>query len=90
MRTAEKHRYGLLEASGARNSTARTAPKLMDAEQAAKMLGVTTTTLYRWRKLGQGPSYIRVGIQIRYSADDLDAFIAAGRVSIRPDEAKSA
>jgi len=70
---------------------ARTTPAitLMDAEGAARRLGITTTTLYRWRRVRRGPSYIRVGSQIRYSVADLDAFVAAGRVSIHP-EAQSA
>jgi excisionase family DNA binding protein len=59
----------------------------MDAEQAARRLGITSATLYRWRKIGEGPTYIRVGHQIRYSVADLDAFVDAGRVQ---PEAKSA
>ncbi len=37
-------------------------------------------TLERWRKNGHGPAYSFVGKKIVYRRDDLEQFIAAGRV----------
>jgi hypothetical protein len=47
---------------------------------AATYLGLAPKTLSRWRWAGRGPSYTSLGSAIRYSIQDLDAFIANGRV----------
>ncbi|WFE74258.1 AlpA family transcriptional regulator [Roseinatronobacter sp. S2] len=52
------------------------APEVMTPGEAAEFLGVTTETLYRWRKDAWGPKYSQVNARIvRYLRDDLVAFL---------------
>jgi excisionase family DNA binding protein len=48
-------------------------------DKAAQHLGLSVRTLQKWRVRGGGPPYHKLGRAVRYSADDLDAFIEAGR-----------
>lgn len=51
---------------------------LIDTVQAAERLGgLKPNTLEGWRVQGIGPRYIKIGRLVRYSLDDLDAYIAA-------------
>lgn len=51
------------------------APLLTTAEVAA-ILGVAPRTVERWRNLGGGPPYVRIGKRtIRYEAAAVDAFV---------------
>lgn len=51
-------------------------PVLLDPEQAAEFLTVARQTLAKWRHLGQGPAYLRVGTRnVRYRLEDLDAWL---------------
>jgi predicted DNA-binding transcriptional regulator AlpA len=56
------------------------APEVMTPGEAAEFLGVTTETLYRWRKDAWGPRYSQVNPRIvRYLRDDLVAFLREKR-----------
>ena len=47
--------------------------------QLCDMLGVSKVTLWRWRKLGKGPSgYVLAGRQWRYDRTVVEAWIASG------------
>ena len=51
---------------------------LVSTKIAAALLGLKPNTLAIWRAGGLGPAFVRVGSRaIRYSLDDLDAYIAA-------------
>ena len=53
-----------------------TPPILLDSREAAKYLTVARQTLAKWRHLGQGPSYVRVGNRdIRYRLSALEAWL---------------
>ncbi len=53
---------------------------LLTAPQAAEHLGVPPSVLERWRGTGEGPAYIKLsGKYVRYSQEDLEAFIAQQR-----------
>jgi len=53
---------------------------LLTPAQAADALGVTSRVLERWRGCGGGPVFVRLSRKsIRYSAEDIQAFVAAGR-----------
>ena len=55
---------------------------LLSPHDASEALGVSVQTLANWRSAGRGPAYSRVGERvIRYDAEDLAAFVAAGRVT---------
>lgn len=43
--------------------------------QVAEYLGVDEKTLERWRRLGEGPPYIRAGRQVRYKPEDVEAWV---------------
>lgn len=49
---------------------------LLSAVQAGAYLGVPGATLQGWRYRGVGPTYVKIGGQIRYRKTDIDAYIA--------------
>lgn len=46
----------------------------LNVEQAARFLGVSVSTLNRWRGDRTGPEWIRLGGRVYYRAEDLRAF----------------
>ncbi|MET4130034.1 helix-turn-helix domain-containing protein [Roseovarius sp. MBR-6] len=55
-------------------------PEVMTPGEAAEFVGVTTETLYRWRKDGWGPKYSQINSRIvRYQKADLIAFLGEHR-----------
>jgi hypothetical protein len=50
----------------------------MTPEAAAKYLGVSKSTLAKWRCYGTGPEYYKIG-QVTYLKKDLDAYRAKFR-----------
>jgi len=53
---------------------------MLNEKQAASVLGCKVALLRKWRRLGGGPAFCRVGRLIRYREVDLVAFIEAHRV----------
>jgi excisionase family DNA binding protein len=51
----------------------------LSTQEAARRLGITTRTLYRFVDQGEIPAY-RMGRVIRLQANDIDAFIAGSRI----------
>lgn len=47
--------------------------------EAAARLGLAATTLTRWRWAKKGPAYHKFGGAVRYSVDDLYAFVEAAK-----------
>jgi predicted DNA-binding transcriptional regulator AlpA len=58
-----------------------TAPDWRTAEAAAHYLGVTTSTLAKYRLTGEGPKFARIGKRIAYLKEDLDAWMLSRRVT---------
>lgn len=53
--------------------------RLLTNAEAAERLGVSPRTLEDWRLRGGGPVYRKLGRRlVRYSPDDLDAFVGEG------------
>uniref|UniRef100_UPI00359C6CAF helix-turn-helix domain-containing protein n=1 Tax=Bifidobacterium adolescentis TaxID=1680 RepID=UPI00359C6CAF len=52
----------------------------MTATQVARILGVSTETLRKWRARRMCLPYVRVGRYIRYKAADVAAFVERGTV----------
>jgi len=48
-----------------------TSERLLNERQVAERLTVSVATVRRWRLLGQGPRYIKVGSAVRYRAEDV-------------------
>lgn len=53
--------------------------------QVAKMLGVTTNTLAIWRHYGRGPSYLKIGRQVRYPRELVDQFTESSLHTCNPE-----
>jgi len=49
--------------------------RLLDVEEAAEYLGLSKSTLNKWRCHGGGPQFIKMGRAIRYRISDLDDFV---------------
>jgi hypothetical protein len=55
-------------------------PRVLRTRDAARYLGLASSTLEKMRLLGNGPRFIRLGFRaIGYEVGDLDTFIDAGR-----------
>ncbi len=53
----------------------------LTTREAAAYLRLSTSTLNKWRCHGGGPEFLKLGRAIRYRREDLDAFLAARRLS---------
>ena len=54
--------------------------KLHNEKQTADYLGCTVSALRKWRLLGKGPVYRKIGRLVRYAEADLLAYLEANRV----------
>ena len=50
---------------------------LMTENEVSKRLNVSVASLRRWRLLGRGPAFLKVGSLVRYPPEDLDAWLAS-------------
>lgn len=48
---------------------------LFNDRQVAERLGVSVALVRRWRLLGQGPRYCKLGAAVRYRPEDLAAWL---------------
>lgn len=48
---------------------------LYTTPQAASYLQLATSTLEHWRLEGRGPAFVRIGKQVRYRPQDIEAFL---------------
>ena len=65
--------------------------ELLTQAALAKRWKVSPRTLERWRWLGRGPQYMKVGGQVRYRLPDIEAYEAAQlRATSIPANNKSA
>jgi predicted site-specific integrase-resolvase len=48
---------------------------VLSEAESAERLGVSISTLRRWRKRGIGPKYFQLGGILRYRVADLDEFV---------------
>jgi excisionase family DNA binding protein len=56
--------------------------RFLKASEAAKYLGVSESTVVRWRLAGDGPYFFRFpGGAIRYAVDDLEAWMQSMKVA---------
>ncbi|CAI4155202.1 hypothetical protein ALT717_10383 [Alteromonas macleodii] len=58
--------------------------RLLTTKQAAEYLGLSYVTLNQWRNRERGPSFIQYeqGGPVRYSTEDLDAYVESRKVRI--------
>ncbi|MBI1212972.1 MAG: helix-turn-helix domain-containing protein [Alphaproteobacteria bacterium] len=50
--------------------------KLLRVHHAAELLGLSASTLSKWRVTGGGPEFIKVGRRVLYQREAIDRFIA--------------
>jgi len=56
--------------------------ELITEPEAAKLLGVSLTSLRRWRNAGRGPMARRIGPRaLRYRRTDIEDFVAGSRIA---------
>lgn len=56
--------------------------ELLTAAKVAKLVGRSTVTLERWRRLKKGPPYIRLsGARVAYPVSKLREWLATGEVA---------
>ena len=53
--------------------------KILSEKQAAERLNRSHRTMQRWRLVGTGPEYVKLGRSIGYTESDLEKFIAAAK-----------
>jgi hypothetical protein len=63
-------------------------PLVVDQETAARMIGVSASTLRRWRRQGVGPEAICISRLVRYRPRDLEQFLASSKTR-HADERRS-
>lgn len=56
---------------------ARELSELLTPEEAGHILKISPGTLTNWRVQGRGPRFVRTGRRIRYTRNDLAAYVAA-------------
>lgn len=54
---------------------------MIDEKEAAERLFVTVNSLRTWRSNGKGPRYYKVGKNVRYRPEDLDAWLESCAVA---------
>lgn len=52
-------------------------PEFVNSKQAARILGVSNSSMEGWRARGVGPVYCKIGAAVRYSRADIEAFAQA-------------
>jgi predicted DNA-binding transcriptional regulator AlpA len=50
---------------------------LLNEQAVARITSMSLATVRRWRLLGKGPKYLKVGSAVRYRPEDLAAWIAS-------------
>ncbi len=50
---------------------------VLTTRQAAQYLGLSISTLNKWRCYGFGPKYLKLGRAVRYRQEELDAYLGA-------------
>lgn len=54
--------------------------RLINADELAEILGVSSRTVDTWRAGGEGPDYIKVGAQVRYRPLDVEDWLTTVRI----------
>lgn len=50
-------------------------PAVLSAAQASHMLGLSKSTLAKWRLSGQGPRYSKLGRRVIYELSEISAYL---------------
>lgn len=55
-------------------------PIVLNADQVALRIGLSTSTLAKMRLSGDGPSYSKLGRRVVYRPEDIDSWISSNQV----------
>ena len=55
----------------------------LNQRELAKRWGISPRTLERWRSIGFGPAFLKIGSRVAYRLVDIEAFETAQRQAIR-------
>lgn len=50
---------------------------MLKVTEAAERLGLSISTLNKWRCFGTGPRFVKLGSAVFYREEDLESFVAA-------------
>jgi len=53
--------------------------RLLTEREAAERLGLSVRTLQKWRLLGSGPQFLKLGHAVRYDPADLERYLESSR-----------
>ncbi len=67
-------------------------PVLLNEHEVAGILNMSVASVRRWRLLGRGPRFLKIGASVRYRSEELSEFLATrptggGDNSDRPGKA---
>ena len=48
---------------------------LLNDQDVARLTGMSVASVRRWRLIGQGPKYLKIGSAVRYRPEDISAWI---------------
>jgi len=54
---------------------------MLTTHEAARLLGLSPSTLNKWRVYGRGPRFVKLGRAVRYQRTDLDAYLASHTIT---------
>ena len=54
---------------------------IIEDTEVAELLGVSVLTLKRWRRIGKGPSFIKIGRRSAYQVEDIKDWIVSTKCS---------
>lgn len=69
----------LVAAHGCSEPTGGSDRRLLSTEEAATVLSVQPCTLEKWRHIGRGPAFRKIGRLVRYCHADIESFITESR-----------
>jgi hypothetical protein len=58
------------------NQGDQTIPQMLREKRTAQILDCSVAALRKWRRLGSGPKFVRLGRAIRYNLRDLEAYLS--------------
>ena len=60
--------------------------RYLTTEEAAEFMNYSINTLNKWRSLGHGPRFLKLGRGVRYKVADLQAFMERHRWAFKPEK----
>ena len=71
--------------TGRKSAPAHTAGRLLTTEEVADELRVSVSALTKWRIIGKGPTFVKIGSRVGYTRQAIDEFVSANYSSCAED-----